>query len=359
MPIGDPLRAARVMQPDYWVETPEPIEAPSIWLLRHAHVMGGVVRGRTAEGLLGGQLILTSNGEMIPASYGVTDGNQELSIDRLERRDDEIFLKRVPEPKYLEGIYFFLGAVNRHFGHTLLEGLTRLWALDALSQELLATVKFVVYEDSLYEYTKTLLRLAGVPEERIVYASPHDVIESLIVPDASMRTHRWITKFQSQVWDRMSAMSGVSNQSRRIFLSRKNIGDRRLRNEAEVESLFAEAGYEIICPEALPILDQVRMATESVSLAGCVGSQMYLAAFQRPGSVNLILGPRNFYLKDDVLIHRAKDLELEVVLGSKVDFNRPKNEMSWDVSCPSVSLAVGKVFEKLRLTQPSSSNRTA
>lgn len=340
VPLGDPYRAADIMQPDKWILTPEPFDSPSIWLLRDAHVMGGLITGRNANGQLGGQLILTNNTSLIPASYAVTDGERELSVDHLDKTPDGVYLRKLPKAKYRSGTYLFVGAANNHFGHTLLEGMTRLWALEFVDRQLAEDLQFIVYEDSHRQFTLDLLELAGVPTDRIVSASPHDIVEKLVVPDAAMRTHRSITLFQAKVWNDMAAKVESAVPFRRVYLSRRGAKDRRLKNEASIERSFAKNGYDIVVPEELSIRDQIRLARESISLAGCVGSQMYLACFQQTGARNIVMAPRNFFLKDDLLIARAKGIDLEVVLGSKIDFRRPKNEMEWTVDNGAVEVAI-------------------
>lgn len=343
VPLGNPMRAADIMLPDSWTLDSQPVEAPSIWLLENAHVMGGEITGRNAQGQLGGQLVLANDGSMIPASYAVMDGNKELSIDRLELRDGSHYLKQVPPSNYRKGTFFLIGAANNHFGHTILEGLTRLWGTKFLHPSFQDSVQFIVYESYLRQHTRDLLELAGITRERIVHASPHDIVERLIVPDTAMRTHRSITKFQANVWETMGSQFDTPSSTRKVFLSRRKASDRRLKNELAIEECFAEYGYEIVIPEELTVHEQVRLARESYSLAGCVGSQMYLSCFQKMGSHNVIIAPRNFFLKDDVLISRAKNIDIEIVLGSKVDFHHPKDQMDWTVDQGAVENALRMV----------------
>ncbi|WP_186759430.1 DUF563 domain-containing protein [Arthrobacter alpinus] len=346
-PLGSPHRAADIMQPDKWICSQEPLEPPSLWLLKEAHVMGGSITGRTAEGQLGGQLILTKEHSLIPASYAVTDGEKELSVDHLIFKPDGIYLQPLPKAKYLSGIYFFIGAANNHFGHTILEGVTRLWALDYLQEELRREIRFIVYENAHRQSTLDLLEHAGIPKEKIVSASPHDIIEKLIVPDAAMRSHRSISAFQTNVWDTMASRIIAEKPSKKTFLSRRNARDRPLQNHAKIEKSFTDHGYDIVVPEELSIREQIKLAKESISLAGCVGSQMYLACFQQSGASNIVIAPRNFFLKDDILISSAKGNSLEVIFGSKVDFRHPKNEMDWSVDIQLVELAIRSVNSQI------------
>ncbi|BCW71814.1 glycosyltransferase 61 family protein [Arthrobacter sp. NicSoilB8] len=355
-PLGDPQGAHDQMMPDCWLQKAEPVIIPSLWMLERAHVFGGRITARSiesceagapVEGHNGGQLLLTADGAMIPASYGVLDGNNSIATDYLTLTPAGLQLKQAPDSRELKGSYYFLGNVHRHFGHNLVEGVSRAWALDLMNDALRSEINFLVFEPDLADHSVALLELAGVPKERITHASAHDVVEHLIVPDMAMRTHRWITRLQEKVWRTMAANSQPATPYRKVYLSRSAHGQRPLTNEADVEAYFQTAGYEIVQPEKLPVHEQVRLAAESVSLAGCVGSQMYLAAFQLPGAHNLVVGPRNFYLKDDVLIHQTTGARLEVVLGSPIDLTASKYDRAWGVSVADVDKAMSAVNKTL------------
>jgi capsular polysaccharide biosynthesis protein len=93
--------------------------------------------------------------------------------------------------------------------------------------------------------------------------------------------------------------------------------------------MFAAAGFDIVIPESLTFEDQLKVARRSGILAGCAGSQMYLAAFQPPGGQTAVLAPSNFLFPDDAIIADALDRRLFVAFGSPVRFGEP--EMTWSI----------------------------
>ena len=330
-PLGDPQGAHNQMVPERWLQKAEPATIPSLWVLKRAHVFGGRITARSVEsyeggapveGHNGGQLLLTADGAMLPASYGVLDGNNSIATDYLTVTPSGLQIKQTPDARELKGSYYFLGNVHRHFGHNLVEGVSRAWALDLINDVLRSEMTFLVFEPDLADHSIALLELAGVPKERITHASAHDVVEHLIVPDMAMRTHRWITRLQEKVWRTMAANTQPSAPYRKVYLSRSAHRQRPLTNEADVEAYFQKAGYEIVQPEKLPVNEQVSLAAESISLAGCVGSQMYLAAFQSPGAHNLIVGPRNFYLKTTCSSIRQQEPNSKSSLGHQSTWRR-------------------------------------
>ncbi|PRE86563.1 glycosyltransferase family 61 protein [Burkholderia multivorans] len=321
-----------IFLPECWRSNDFTIDNVSLSFLSRPYVFGGRISRRVAGFHFFGQTIVTSDGHLVDGSYGTMDGNRDLPGDILHKEAGEFRYQGPQFAEELPGVYYLIGNVHRHFGHVLLEGLTRLWALPFFEEN--PTVRFAIYEDEIKPFALTLLELAGVDLDRIVTIPKAAILEKLVVPSPSMRSHRWIAPQQMEVWRTISAhVAGVSpgRPTRKVYLSRKSVPDRPLTNELEVENFFVTQGFEVICPEAIGLKEQIKIANESCVLAGPVGSQMYLAAFQQKGSGCFVVAPRNFYLRDDSLIASANNARLRVCFGSSINFKKPKEERGWCV----------------------------
>jgi capsular polysaccharide biosynthesis protein len=84
----------------------------------------------------------------------------------------------------------------------------------------------------------------------------------------------------------------------------------------------------------LKIREQIALAGRARRIAGCSGSQMYLSAFQPDGGDNILIAPRNFLLRDDLLIGSLRSHRTAVVLGSAVDFDTEAR--SWEADLDAV-----------------------
>ncbi|GGD14537.1 glycosyltransferase family 61 protein [Aquisalinus flavus] len=333
--IANAAGAPRVAQMDHWEDETLQLPPLTVSCLHDARIMGGRIGSRSGTRHRDGQLLLTRKQQLVPNSFAIMDGGYTLPESYvLGSTLEEPFELQCPEPEgRLEGTYFHLGSIHNHFGHFLLEGLTRLWALELL-EAAGQDCRFIMYEGQLQPYQEEILALAGVDADRIVHAPHATTVERLIVADPAYRTHRWVRKEQDRVWDRIaSGIPAEEDPQRKIFLSRARTTDRPLENNDEVEALFAAAGYDIVSPETMSPTDQIAMVRQCRSLAGCVGSQMYLAGFQPKGGRNVILAPKNFYLKDDALISHFRHHRLSVIFGDYIDLSAPKPERSW--TCPT------------------------
>lgn len=293
---------------------------PGIDVLEGARLFPGVILSRGTETHRGGQLLLTDDFQLVPASWCRMDGRFTLPED----------VDRAAMPECLPGDHLFLGSIHAHFGHCVLEGLARAWAFAAFDAAH-PTGLCLVYERTLPDFARDLLARAGIPRDRIRTLDRPVRVERLHVPGPAQRTHRWIAPQMIGVWQAVGqSVDDGDPAGARTWLSRRHVAHRSLVNEAEVEAVFVAAGFDIVHPETLNLTDQLQIARRSSMLAGCVGSQMYLSVFQRPGGSTLVMAPSNFFYADDALIADALDRRLAVAFGSPIRYRDPASTWSID-----------------------------
>jgi hypothetical protein len=105
------------------------------------------------------------------------------------------------------------------------------------------------------------------------------------------------TRFVRPVFDMLRfRFGGARQQGRKLFVSRSSDATRRLlMNRAEVEVLFAEAGFEIVHPEQLSVADQARLFASAEIVAGESGAGFANVGFCDPGAKVFEIQPENFF----------------------------------------------------------------
>ncbi len=333
--------APSIANPDHW-EKQYPHDMPNM----HVHalhaplVFGGLIsqRDRRAFGQSHGpgQVLVTQAGQLLAASYGVLDGSPSLPHDLIAVEDGRKILSYRGTVETLSGTFFFLGQAHIHFGHFLLEGLSRLWALDLLPPALRNEVRFLVYEPYLTPFARSFLARLGIGEDRVVFAPPAARVENLIVPDIALRTHRWVRPHMLPVWDRIAGPPVAAGHPK-VFLSRPPGSLRDVENLQAVEDVFRARDYHVVYPEQLSLAEQIDLVRSARSIASFAGSQMYLCAFQATPGDNLVIAPRNFFLADDIMIAGLRGHGLRVVFGDVVDI-RPGHGWRCDIEALSRAL---------------------
>ena len=221
------------------------IEVPrlDIQVLHQPYLFAGHITERSGSRHRVGQLLINSALEISEYSYHIMDGRMTLPFDLVDGHDK--FIGEIIDPVHVGGDHFFLGTAHLHFGRFVLEGLTRVWALQSL-QNISNICNFYFYETILASFVRPLYDIAGIDCGKFLGAPPILCPERLFVPSCSMRSHKWISPQQAAVWDRMAEEVNrrvrYVTGARRLYLSRSRVSGRRLMNEAGVEAVLSLSG---------------------------------------------------------------------------------------------------------------------
>jgi capsular polysaccharide biosynthesis protein len=196
--------------------------------------------------------------------------------------------------RYLFGPHVMLvGPGHRAYGHWLIEHLPKLAVLKAAGFEI-AALKFLL-PTSIANFGKVWLELLGIRIDQLVYYdSDLDIIEAeeLLLPTilhngtrVSGFLQNVVAFFKDQIGSR-HASPGPSGYGERLFISRSRASQSRpMANRRSVEEIAQRAGFVIVCPEQLPLLEQIQLFAHAKQLIGEYGSALHTSIFSEPGTV--------------------------------------------------------------------------
>ncbi len=221
---------------------------------------------------------------------------------RAELRNRELhelaprFVERPPEPaQRLPGVWFHLSSpLPRHFGHTLTEQLSHAWGW-ARARELHPDLRALVATKGnrrLADWELEILAAAGIPPELVTEVTAPVRVERLVDTTAMYEIGGFVHPAMRALYDDVGATlaAGATSTDRpaRLFHTRRS-AKRRCRNQAEVEAMFADAGFAVVAPEDSPLADQVARVRSAEVVAGFAGSAMFhVALAARPQHVIVI-----------------------------------------------------------------------
>jgi capsular polysaccharide biosynthesis protein len=241
--------------------------------------------------------VYDATGELIPASQkiGGLGGNQGAQADPQRARPKT-------DARRLTGTWMYGGHWIGHFGHFFTETVTTLWPEDQQVEGLVFHAYFGG-DVGIKPWQAELMGLTGYGDLPIQVVDREPVrVERLVLPSRSVVVNGWAHPGALAVWDRMVTAAGgaTTGSPDRVFLSRTafNAGLRatgkptRSTDERDraLDDVFAAAGYAVVTPEELPVLDQVRLAAGASVLAGCAGTALHLSAFSPAGSRVIEIG---------------------------------------------------------------------
>jgi hypothetical protein len=198
----------------------------------------------------------------------------------------------VPQP----GRAIYLGNLFSHFGHFVLESLSRMWPIRSLGMSF-DTYYFHGWDGVSsgqmmgLDFARTCFKALGIPIERVRLIPDTGVrLSSCLIPQQLLEVNRQVHElfgslFASIVdYSKLHVPQDGPKSYDRLYLSRLD-QPRRAENEEDIESIFRDLGFLVVAPEKLTFGQQLALVSEAKIVAGCAGSNMHLAAFAKNASI--------------------------------------------------------------------------
>lgn len=193
-----------------------------------------------------------------------------------------------------EEVVLLCGPGHLMYGHWLVDFLPRLHVLTTLGYDI-TTLRYLLPRD-LRPFTLHWLRLLGISYAQLIPYDPAtqrcEIAHALIPTNlrAHSRANSLLVSAIAGLRQRIG-MTGNNAAGRRIFVSRRNWNNqtRRLANIDQVEDVFRNRGFEIVSPESMNIVDQVKLFASSRVIAGEYGSGLHGGIFAPPGARIIVL----------------------------------------------------------------------
>ena len=189
----------------------------------------------------------------------------------------------------VSGPNLFAGFAPAHFGHTITCALGRLWALDRLNPKARRRVRLVyVTRGPAKEITALapILRLFGIENPVRFLGAPTLFKRIYTAPDLFGERFDGAAAPEFVDWaKRRLSPTGPITPGRKVYVTRSGLppGEGRYAAEAHVDRLMALNGFEVVAPETLPLVAQMKIFSEAETLVFAEGSAIHLHAFvKRP-----------------------------------------------------------------------------
>lgn len=185
----------------------------------------------------------------------------------------------------IEGTWLWGGLMYGHFGHFLLESLSRMWAVNHVRRQDIRGILFIPKRPGLAElehYQRDLLAefAPGVPVHILTRPAR---IRRLLVPGQGFgmgQMSRGTNHFRRAV--HMNVGQSIAPKGpKRIYISRARLpkGRGNYLHEDVLEQRLSEAGYTIIHPEKMSIREQIAHYKAADYIIGADGSALHLFAY--------------------------------------------------------------------------------
>ena len=170
----------------------------------------------------------------------------------------------------LEGEYLFGGYLFRHYGHFLIETLSRLYALRQCAP---APIIFSSTHREIMPWQQYIFKLL-CPNYPIIILKRPAVVSQLVLASPGFVMPDNVAPEQIEA---LGVLPAPPLNKKKIWLSRGCYIGGGLLNERALEPLLASLGWEIVHPQFLSIRKQVALIASSAQVAGLDGSAFHTA----------------------------------------------------------------------------------
>lgn len=232
-----------------------------------------------------------------PGYYGINEGYE------IKEDDIEYFCEDV----------IFGGVLINHFGHFMLECLSRLWYC-VIHPEM--TEKILFLYNQYAEWMDEFIQLLDIPKERIWYIGNRPCkFRKIIVPEESAHSQKeyydeYMIPYRKILQNITSAAIDKVYLTKRVFNQNRDAGN-DCYGEEYFEEFFQSRGYQIVAPETFSVKESLEIISGAKEIVTTAGSISHFALFCQPGTEFTILN------RDDGHTHFAQVLVNQV---SKVNW---------------------------------------
>ena len=215
----------------------------------------------------------------------------------------------------LKRSYLFGGYLFRHYGHFLIETLSRLYALRQCAG---LPIIFSSTHADIASWQWDVFKLLGLRNPILMLTRPA-VVNQLMLAAPGFALPDSVTPEQIEA---LGVMPAPRLTDKKIWLSRSSNRGGGLINERELEPHLRALGWEIVHPQFLPIRKQVALIASSARVAGLDGSAFHTALLAREIRGRLtIFCLRSTSARAYIQIARMKGFaQEEIPLAGKVSF---------------------------------------
>jgi len=223
------------------------------------------------------------------------------------------------------------GFIIPHYGHFLLESLTRFYAFNH-SEE---TIVFFAKSLDIPSWVREIFEILNISNRVNIIAIDSIInVKNLKIAKAGyeLETTKYYQKFfkSLKIYDKIN----IKFLNKKVWFSRSKLKKRFIINEDTLEKQLQSHGWTIIHPELLPVKEQVSVFTSANRIAGFIGSAFHSIILTKTISVKLDL----FLLSEKTNINyiniaKARNIQQNIHdIGLRSISGNEFNKSTWKIS---------------------------
>ena len=198
----------------------------------------------------------------------------------------------------------FLGALHKHYGHFILESLSRLWVCFKIKK---SDYKFVYISGDGNDRFTEFFDIFGIKKNNIQKIIKPTQFRSIIIPEPSMRLYDYYHLDYKKIIDKIKENVKASNIEK-VYFSKSGIKNNRAFNEKSIESVFARNGFKIFHPEKLSIYEMISILKGCKVFASTSATNNHNAIFMNDKNTFICLNRSAHFHPPQTMIEKMRSL---------------------------------------------------
>ena len=207
--------------------------------------------------------------------------------------------------EYVDEDVVFIGALSKHYGHFILEGLARLWYLLEPAH---MKYKCVFISEEGEDRFNACFKLFGIKEKNIIRISKPTQFRTVIVPEQSIRLHDFYHIKYKETIDKIIAHV-EPKKFKKVYFSKNRGGNNRAIGEASIDKVFSENGFNVFCTEGMSIEDTISILKGCEEFAATSATAIHNSIFLTDRTKCICLNRSAHFHPVQTMIDRMRELD--------------------------------------------------
>jgi capsular polysaccharide biosynthesis protein len=210
---------------------------------------------------------------------------------------------------FIEQPVIYAGILYHHYGHFLVESLSRLW----LTQQYPEAPILWIGESSLKPWQIEIMSLLKIHNPHLFISEPTQV-ETLRLPELGFTIEQCFERHHAEFLEAFQA--SVIIPGKYCWVSRRNLNSGRegLINEYHLEEKLSKLGWEIFQPEKFSLTEQLCYFSSCEKVAGVQGSALHFPMLVKNLKTHLyILDARGLFTYNFEIVAKEKKLTQKMI----------------------------------------------
>lgn len=251
---------------------------------------GYILPTKTAEGFswgIGG--VEDSNKKFVQASSVGTGGHTFGGGYSFEDSNIDVLDENV----------IYIGIIPKHWGHFLIDTVSRFWPflLEKYRKYRVAFCGWGWQDGKISGNFLKAFELMGISEDQLIFVKYPIKVSKIIIPEATMEFGATWNKTYKDTVDQIAerALKDMSclklKKYKKIYFTRTQLLKSKLNEvgEKEIEELFSSAGFHVLAPEKLSLVEQIFYIRNCEVMASLSGTIPHNSVFAKNGTKIIIL----------------------------------------------------------------------